>query len=104
VAIWLEEALNNQGESIFWTLQSLFWSCSINRRRLFPVLALGQYGYDEPLPGGISAAFPDKKIMLIWDQAGWHKSNSLKVPENIVLKSLHPILPSLIQLKSFGSG
>jgi hypothetical protein len=22
----------------------------------------------------MSAAFPDKEIMLIWDQAGWHKS------------------------------
>jgi hypothetical protein len=32
----------------------------------------------------MSAAFPDKEIMLIWDQAGWHKSDSLKVPDNIV--------------------
>jgi hypothetical protein len=29
----------------------------------------------------MSTAFPDKEIMLIWDQAGWHKSNSLKVPD-----------------------
>ena len=43
----------------------------------------------------MSAAFPDKKIMLIWDQAGWHKSTSLKVPENIVLKSLPPYSPEL---------
>jgi hypothetical protein len=43
----------------------------------------------------MSAAFPDKKIMLIWDQAGWHKSNSLIVPENIVLKSLPPYSPEL---------
>ena len=43
----------------------------------------------------MSAAFPDKEIMLIWDQAGWHKSNSLKVPENIVLKSLPPYSPEL---------
>jgi putative transposase len=33
----------------------------------------------------MAAAFPDKQIMLIWDQAGWHKSKSLKVPENIIL-------------------
>jgi transposase len=33
--------------------------------------------------------------MLIWDQAGWHKSNSLKVPVNIVLKSLPPYSPEL---------
>jgi len=37
-----------------------------------------------------SAAFPGKRIMLIWDQAGWHKSNSVKVAENIILKSLPP--------------
>lgn len=43
----------------------------------------------------LSATFPDKKIMLIWDQAGWHKSNSLKVPDNIVLKSLPPYSPEL---------
>ena len=43
----------------------------------------------------MAAAFPDKKIMLIWDQAGWHKSNSLKVPENIVLRSLPPYSPEL---------
>ena len=43
----------------------------------------------------MSAAFPDKQIMLIWDQAGWHKSKSLKVPENISLKSLPPYSPEL---------
>ncbi|MBM3120538.1 MAG: IS630 family transposase [Chloroflexi bacterium] len=43
----------------------------------------------------MSAAFPDKQIMLIWDQAGWHKSKSLKVPENISLKSLPPYSPQL---------
>jgi len=43
----------------------------------------------------MSAAFPDKKIMLIWDQAGWHKANSLKLPENIILKSLPPYSPEL---------
>jgi hypothetical protein len=25
----------------------------------------------------MSAFFPNKKIMLIWDQAGWHKSRFL---------------------------
>jgi len=43
----------------------------------------------------MSAFFPDKKIMLIWDQAGWHKSKSLKVPGNITLKSLPPYSPEL---------
>jgi hypothetical protein len=50
----------------------------------------------------MSAAFPDKEILLIWDQAGWHKSNSLKVPKNIVLNSLPPYSPELIAFaKSF---
>jgi len=43
----------------------------------------------------MSVAFPDKKILLIWDQAGWHKAKSLKVPENIILKSLPPYSPEL---------
>jgi transposase len=43
----------------------------------------------------LAAAFPNQEIMLIWDQAGWHKSSSLKVPENIVLKSLPPYSPEL---------
>ncbi|MBU4234531.1 MAG: transposase [Proteobacteria bacterium] len=43
----------------------------------------------------MSAFFPDKKIMLIWDQAGWHKSRSLKVPENIILKSLPAYSPEV---------
>lgn len=45
--------------------------------------------------GEMAGVFPDKKIMLIWDQAGWHKSKSLKVPENIILKSLPPYSPEL---------
>jgi len=48
----------------------------------------------------MSAAFPDKKIMLIWDQAGWHKSTFLKVPENIVLKCLPPYSPVWLPPKS----
>ena len=33
--------------------------------------------------------------MLIRDQAGWHKSKSLELPENIILKSLPPYSPEL---------
>ncbi len=72
----------------------LFRGFSINRRRLFPFLALGQYGMMNLYLAEMSAAFPDKKIMLIWDQAGWHKANSLKVPENIIL-TLPPYSPVL---------
>ena len=43
----------------------------------------------------MSAAFPDKEIMLIWDQAGWHKSNSLEVPKILFLNLCHPIPPEL---------
>jgi len=43
----------------------------------------------------LSAAFPDKVIMLIWDQAGWHKAKLLQVPENIILKCLPPYSPEL---------
>ena len=43
----------------------------------------------------LSAVFPEKKILLIWDQAGWHKSKSLKLPENITLKSLPAYSPEL---------
>lgn len=43
----------------------------------------------------LSAAFPDKVIMLIWDQAGWHRAKSLQVPENIILKCLPPYSPEL---------
>jgi transposase len=43
----------------------------------------------------LAAAFPDQEIRLIWDQASWHKSKSLKVPDNIALKSLPPYSPEL---------
>ncbi len=39
--------------------------------------------------------------MLIWDQAGWHKSKSLKVPENIILRSLPLYSPELNPIEKF---
>ena len=52
----------------------------------------------------MSAAFPDKEIMLIWDQAGGHKSKSLKVPENITLKSRPPYSPELNPVEKLWQG
>ena len=40
-------------------------------------------------------SFPDKKLMLIMDQAPWHQSNNLIVPENIAIKFLPPYSPEL---------
>ena len=37
----------------------------------------------------------DKLIVLIMDQAGWHKSQDLKIPENIKLFYLPPYSPQL---------
>jgi hypothetical protein len=40
--------------------------------------------------------YPGKEILLIMDQAPWHKSNSLELEEfsNIRIKFLPPILPN----------
>ena len=37
----------------------------------------------------------DVQVLLILDQAGWHSSNGLKVPENITLLPLPPYSPEL---------
>ena len=37
----------------------------------------------------------NKKIMLIMDGAGWHKSNEWKVPSNIAILFLPPYSPEL---------
>lgn len=38
---------------------------------------------------------PDVHAVLIWDQAGFHSSKALKVPENITLLPLPPYSPEL---------
>lgn len=43
----------------------------------------------------LSGAFIDYNIMLIMDQAGWHKSQRLQVPDNIQIKFLPPYSPEL---------
>ncbi len=37
----------------------------------------------------------DSNILILMDQAGWHKSNDLRIPENINLKFLPPYSPEL---------
>lgn len=43
----------------------------------------------------LSEAYSDKKILLIWDQAGYHRSKDLQIPANIVIESLPPYSPEL---------
>jgi transposase len=43
----------------------------------------------------LSLECQDKKVILIMDQAGWHKSKHLFIPENIVLWFLPPYSPEL---------
>ncbi|MFH1538609.1 MAG: IS630 family transposase [bacterium] len=38
---------------------------------------------------------PENRVLLIMDQAGWHKSKSLKIPENIEILFLPPYSPEL---------
>ena len=45
--------------------------------------------------GELSKAFTDCNIMLIMDQAGWHKSQRLQLPDNIQIKFLPPYSPEL---------
>ena len=42
-----------------------------------------------------SDAYADKKILLIMDQAGWHKSKHLEIPDNITIIFLPPYSPEL---------
>lgn len=43
----------------------------------------------------MSKEYSDKQIMLIMDQAGWHKAKELKIPDNITLLFLPPYSPQL---------
>ena len=42
-----------------------------------------------------SKEYSDKDILIILDQAGWHKAKDLKVPTNITLMFLPPYSPEL---------
>jgi len=39
--------------------------------------------------------YPGRDILIIMDQAGWHKAKELKVPESITLMFLPPYSPEL---------
>ncbi len=43
----------------------------------------------------ISSRHPEEKIAMVMDGAGWHKSKSLRVPDNIRLIFLPPYSPEL---------
>lgn len=43
----------------------------------------------------LSKEYKGKKILMIMDQAGWHRSKELKIPENIKIMFLPPYSPEL---------
>jgi len=43
----------------------------------------------------MSLAYRNEEIVLIMDQAGWHKSKDLDVPENVTIIYLPPYSPEL---------
>lgn len=43
----------------------------------------------------LSKAYQNQQLMLIFDQAGWHKSKDLQIPENIQVEQLPPYSPEL---------
>ena len=43
----------------------------------------------------LSNTFPKDKIILVCDGAAWHKSGSLKIPENIELVFIPPYTPEM---------
>jgi len=49
----------------------------------------------------LSKEYSSERIALIMDGAGWHKSNDLKVPENIKIFLLPPYSPELNPVERF---
>jgi transposase len=43
----------------------------------------------------ISKRYPNDNIVMVLDGAGWHKSKSMRIPDNIQLLSLPPYSPEL---------
>ena len=43
----------------------------------------------------LSMAYAADQILLICDGAGWHKSNGLKIPENITILHIPPYTPEM---------
>jgi hypothetical protein len=48
-----------------------------------------------------SEQYQNQKLILIMDQAGWHKSKDLAVPENITIIFLPPYSPELNPVERF---
>ena len=46
----------------------------------------------EPFTAEVS---PDIHVVMVWDQAGFHTSKKLKVPENVTIVPLPPYSPEL---------
>ena len=49
----------------------------------------------------LKAALDDRECLLVLDQAGWHSSKDLQVPENIKLVFLPPYSPELNPVERF---
>lgn len=49
----------------------------------------------------MSQMYQGQKIILVMDGAGWHKSKSLEVPENIEIVLLPPYSPELNPIEKF---
>lgn len=45
--------------------------------------------------GDLAACYPDYRIIMILDKAGWHISKTLKFPDNLMLMHLPPYSPEL---------
>lgn len=43
----------------------------------------------------VAAAYPGERVILVVDNAGWHKARALKVPANVILWFLPPHSPEL---------
>jgi transposase len=43
----------------------------------------------------IAARYPDERLVMVLDGAGWHKASALKLPENMHLVFLPPYAPEL---------
>ncbi len=44
---------------------------------------------------GLSEAFPDDYLLLVLDNAGWHKSHDMVIPDNIKLTFIPPYTPEM---------
>jgi len=43
----------------------------------------------------IAGRYPNEKLVMVLDQAGWHLGHNLKIPKNMRLLSLPPYSPEL---------